>query len=173
MSIPEFRERLRKLHPIPKGILFTALTSLIFFIEIWLVRNLAGWSEEATEAYKLHDLDKIAGFFRLIIVAPLEEEIKYRGPVWILAMVIHYALKGYTNIWLKVLAYLPCIVLLFGLNYVWAFNHDRYPYTIFAFGIVWGGCVIVTRRLHYSMLFHAASNAFAAIGLCLMHYYSK
>ncbi len=173
MTIPEFRDRLSKLHPVLKGLLFTLLACVVFFIERWLFKNMDSLRFEAHTAYRIYDLDTIQGVIELVIVDPIEEEFLYRGPVWLMALVIAYALKKYQNVWLKITAYLPCFLLLFSLNYFWAFNHAYYPYTIFAFGLVWGTCVIITRKLHYAIILHAGSNAFATIGLTVINYFSN
>ncbi len=173
MSVPEFRDRLKKLHPIAKGVVFTILASVIFFIEIWLLRNIKGMTQEALQAYRYYDLELLRGVLDLVIVAPVQEEATYRGPSWLLAMFAAYlGRKRPDRIWERRLLYFVAIVILIALNWAWAFNHVRYPYTIFGFGLVWGGCVIATRKLHYAMILHAGSNAFATIGITLIHYFS-
>ncbi len=174
MTLQESRERLRRLHPIVKGIIFTLLAGITFFIEIWLVRNMRDFHREAIRAYAAYDLDRIGGVVNLVIQAPFQEELIYRGPVWLLAVLTGWAIRkhpGKKSV--EYAAHALCALLLLPLNYVWAFSHCRYSYTIFAFGLVWGLCVILTRRLHYSMILHAGSNACAVIGISVIHYFSS
>lgn len=173
MELKELRERLRKLHPVIQGAICTALAGLTFFVEQWLVDNAADFKKEALSGFHRYEMDTFAGITDLVLRAPLEEEVLYRGPVWLIALLA--ALIFHKRAWNsapRVAAYVICALVLLPLNYLWAFSHCYYPYTIFVFGLVWGGCAILTRRLHYCILLHAGSNAIAVLGVSAIHYLS-
>lgn len=93
MTLTEFRERLKTLHPAFKGIIFTACASFVFFIEQWLVGHSVSFKKDAIEGYKLFEMGTLSGVLELILWAPLREELTYRGPVWITAIIAGWFIK--------------------------------------------------------------------------------
>src|SRR3989344_5718634 len=174
MSVSEFRERLKKLHSVIKGLIFTGLASVTFFIEQWLVGHSFSLKKDALEAYQLYGIDTYKGVAAVVFWAPIREEILYRGPVLIAVFVVQgLMLLRPESALLKRFLYGLCIAFGLVLNYLWAFSHVHHPYTIFVFGIIWGTCMILTRKLHYAIILHAGSNAIAVLGITLINYFSK
>ena len=176
MTVSEGRERLKKLHPVLKGLIFTALASFVVVIEQWLVKHSFDFQKEALRAYWLYSLETYKGIFALVFMAPLREEFLYRGPILVTLLIIRAIFRNAHDDHDRMLQYGlygGCIVFGLVLNYFWAFSHIHHPYTIFVFGVIWGACMLLTRKLHYAIILHAGSNAIAVLGITLIHYFSK
>src|SRR3989344_4609525 len=140
MRFWDIKKQLKECGPIKKGILLMGLASLTVFIYHATTDTPTDLQKTAGSAYIQFDLDTASGAFDLVVMAPLREEIKYRGPVWIIVLLTallawrFYQKERLIKVTGQVIAYL----LLVYLTFVWASMHIFYPLTVFSYGLVYG-----------------------------------
>lgn len=157
-----------ELHPALKGVLLMGLASLTIFIHFFLGREVQNLRQETRAAYYLHGLDSPEGVAGMVVLAPLIEELKYRGPVWLIVLLTAaLAAKSPKKKLVEAAGLIAAVAALVGLALFWAPGH-RFPLTVFCYGMVWGYVLISTRSIIYPILFHAGSNAIAVIGIMVI-----
>ncbi len=165
MFFQKLKSQFRELHPALKGILLMGLASLTVLFYLFSGHGIRSFSQEARFTYYLHGLDSPEGVTGMVIVAPFIEEIKYRGPVWLIMLLTSALAARFSKKQLiETAGFILATATLVGLTLFWALGH-RFPITVFCYGLVWGYVLIATRSIIYPILFHAGSNAIAVIGI--------
>ncbi len=158
---------------------FAALGLLM--ITLYSASQIFGWVNSDTESFYKEDCaetDYITLLKESLIAAPLKEELKYRGPAWLLLMTLlglaKWAKKrGNSQPWpektlislrgwqIKVFHILVWPVIVWP-TLIWALRHP-YPLPVLACGLIFGWLLIRTRSLIQIILLHMLINAFLVV----------
>lgn len=159
----------RGLHPVWKGVLLMGALSPLTLIAQFMSQDVpaAEYIQDVVRYYDnaLSDSWYIA---ELILLAPLREELAYRFPAWVALLALLLTAKIITHakvskiVWITGLVAIWIFIMVGA--YRWALPHD-FPLTVFAYGIIWSWVMIATRNIIYPFIFHAASNAIAALAI--------
>jgi membrane protease YdiL (CAAX protease family) len=155
----------REYHPAMKAMVFMLPITLTVLLHD-LVMDQPPDLKTTLSSYYHDQLSSFSGVLDFVIIAPLKEELLYRGPAWILLLFVLLISKKFAKKKdFLVIGYIPVVVLLVLFTAYWAFKGHAYPITVFGYGLVWGWLMIYTRNIIYPILFHAGSNAIASIGI--------
>ncbi|MDP2695904.1 MAG: CPBP family intramembrane metalloprotease [bacterium] len=170
--------RFKREHPFWQALVITATLS-VPLCTISLLFGLGNKLEalELRSWVQKEDLWKV--FYDVCVIAPIQEEITYRGPGYVallLCLGIGAILKkrhkeGINEfqipIWWKLtLTDLIVWPLIIAPTIYWALLHP-YPLPIFVGGIIWGWLMVKTRNIAYNIALHSSVNAIALIGMNL------
>lgn len=163
----------KKRHPALIAIYLTAIiTPLTFLPDLFSETPVNGFGnsreemKEVLRSYFTDNLETFRGVYNFVILMPIKEELSFRGPAFLLLLVVLFykeflkipaplVLMGYAVIWF----------LLIALADKWANLHNHHTLTIFCCGLLWGWLMVKTKNIFYPILFHAASNAIALLAI--------
>lgn len=177
MGIKEHFQRFKEYHPIFQAFFYFSLLT-IPSSAISLILNFKNqYMLEAMRTF-LATENPIITFYKVVIKAPVIEEITYRGPAFLILLLcglisMIYRFCGVKEVFLDRKLFLgitftdiivwPTILVA---DYFWAIQHP-YPLTVFIGGIVFGWLLMKTRNIFYTILFHSFINAIFLITIVL------
>ena len=161
-------QRFRSYHPVIQAFLLMAPVALTTGISRLIMTRPK--DKIVLNSYLIEEIEKPASVINFVVWEPVMEELIYRGPIWILMLLIVLIAKHFSNS--KVYKYSTWSLLILALiisSVLWAIPHI-YPLTFFLYGCVLGYIILRTRSvfsLLYTIIFHMTMNSIALISLCL------
>jgi len=166
----KIKREFARLHPVWKAVCVMALISPLTLFAQFLyqdgssvehIRDVTGFYHQV-----LQEPSRIIEF---VIIAPLEEEFAYRVPAWIAFIILLLVVRNFVHTekgqkWTLLIGTASIWLFIIIAAIYWAAPHD-FPLTVFAYGMIWSWVMMRTRNIIYPFLFHAGSNAIAAIAL--------
>lgn len=172
----KIKQQWRPLHPVWKAVLIVGLTTPIT-LGIQVGHQISKdvdpieHARNAVTHYRINYLSDVDGVIAFVIEAPFWEELQCRIPPWIALLLLlgitHLTMQDMNKRrWVRFIG-IGCIwIFIIILAIRWAIPHD-FPPTVFSYGIIWAWVMMETRNPLYALLFHAASNGIASLGIWL------
>lgn len=132
-------------------LLLAAGVTALFSLFPWF--NAAEVQDTGFSVYVM-GLDRIVAFITLVVVAPIAEEIIFRG--WLYAKLRHFLKQGLSETWSMVLSILLVSVLFGAVHMQWNVGVN-----VFAMSIVLCGLREITGTIHAGILLHMLKNGVA------------
>jgi|GEM_PF-3994197 len=158
--------RFRTYHPVAQAFFLMAPVASTALIGRLL---LADAKDRAMLSYYLTDEIANENTVRSFVLwEPINEEVIYRGPVWLLMLVFGVIAKKFPSGRFCKYFSLPILIVIAAISsFLWALPHI-YPLTFLLYGSVLCYIILRTRSvfsLIYTMIFHMAMNALALISI--------